>query len=35
MKEAGQSVIKPKELKVIAKLRKIESFIHETQKDRL
>jgi len=33
MKEAGQSVIKPKEPEVIAKLREIQRLIHETQKD--
>ncbi len=33
IEEAGQSVIKPEEPKVIAKLREIESLVHETQKD--
>ena len=33
IKEARQSVIKPKEPKVIAKLREVEKLIHESQKD--
>jgi acyl-CoA thioesterase FadM len=33
IKESGQSISKPKESEVIAKLREIEILIHETQKD--
>lgn len=33
IKEIGQSVIKPQESEVIAKLREIQSLIHDTQKD--
>ena len=33
MEEAEQSVIKPNEPEIIAKLREIESLIHESQKD--
>jgi len=33
IKEARQSVIKPKEPKVIAKLREVEKLIHEAKKD--
>lgn len=32
IEEAGQAVIKPTEPEIVAKLRELESFIHETQK---